>query len=806
MLRLRTLGRLELDGAPAPTARALLQGPKRLGLLAYLACAQPAGLKRRDTLLALFWPELDDSRARHALRNTLHSLRSTLGADLFSSAGAESVGIPDGMLSCDAAEFERALAEDRLEDAVALYEGDFLAGFFVPDSHEFEEWMEAERQRLRRAHHQALERLAEAAGERQDWTRAVEWWRQVAEAEPQNGRLTLRLMEAMVAGGDRAGALHQAQHHAEVLQREFDADPDPEVRELAERIRAGQLMPAGRPLPATPPVSKGESDDTVARRTDGQADSGRQSSVISAPASMPPAADIPVARRPTRRWPRALGAAAVLLLLGTVAWVSVLRLRQSDQVSSIAVLPLANLTGDSNKQYFVAGMHDALISELARIQSLTVLSRQSVLRYDGSDVPLPRVAQELGVDAIAEGAVFESGDSVRISVQLVRVHPEAHLLSASFTGPLDHALSLQGDVARAVASAVRAQLRPEVQARMERSRAVDPAAQAAYLSGLFHLERASYGEGIPRGEVVNNQQQAVADLERAVALDSTWAAAYGKLALAYHWMASSGGARNADTYYPKARAAALRALALDSTEAQAYASLGFVLYRYDWDWEGAERAIRRAIELEPNAHHWIYALYLSAAGRHDEAIAQYHMAEERDPLSDLLKAQVAHEYACAGRYEEAIAQVRQLHARARAATPAGLPGDSLWLLRANSSLFALAGMPDSAINAASRLLAATDTLTSGDNLAFAYAMAGRRDEALALFRRVRAIGTTENQAWRAPDIYAAMGDTARAVAAAEELLQRLGREVTHVRCWPVFTLLRGAPQVEALLEPIGFPK
>jgi DNA-binding SARP family transcriptional activator/TolB-like protein len=806
MLRLRTLGRLELDGAPAPTARALLQGPKRLGLLAYLACAQPAGLKRRDTLLALFWPELDDSRARHALRNTLHSLRSTLGADLFSSAGAEAVGIPDGMLTCDAAEFERALAEDRLEDAVALYEGDFLAGFFVPDSHEFEEWMEGERQRLRRAHHQALERLAEAAGERQDWTQAVEWWRQVAEVQPQNGRLTRRLMEAMVAGGDRAGALNQAQHHAEVLRQEFDADPDPEVRELAERIRAGEATSAGRSSPVPPAVSEGESNDVIARPTGGQADSNRQSSVIGAAVSMTPEAGVPVARRPAPRWARALGAAAALLLFGTVAWVSVLRFRQSDVVSSIAVLPLANLTGDPNKQYFVAGMHDALISELARIQSLTVLSRQSVLRYDGSDVPLSRVARELGVDAIAEGAVFESGDSVRISVQLVRVHPEAHLLSASFTGPLDHAMSLQGEVARAVAGAVRAQLRPEVQARMERSRALDPAAQEAYLSGLYHLERGSYGEVIPRSEMENHQQQAIADLERAVALDSAWAAAYGKLALAYHWAASSGGHADADTYYPKARAAALRAIALDSTEAQAYASLGFVLYRYDWDWAGAERAIRRAIELDPNSHHWIYALYLSAAGRHDEAIAQYHMAEERDPLSDLLKAQVASEYACAGRYEEAITQVRQLHARARVAAPAGLPGDSLWLLRANSSLFALAGMPDSAVNSAERLLAATDTLSSGDHLAFAYAMAGRRDEARALFERVRAMGTTDDQAWQAPEIYAAMGDTANAVAAAEGLFQRLGRDVTHVRCWPMFTILRGASQVEALLEPIGFPQ
>lgn len=795
MLRLRTLGRLELEGAPAPTARALLQAPKRLALLAYLASAQPAGLKRRDTLLALLWPELDDSRARHALRNTLHSLRSTLGADIISSAGAESVGIPDGMLSCDVAEFEQALAEDRLEDAVALYKGDFLAGFFVQESREFEEWVEGERQRLRHAHHVALERLAEAAGKLQDWTRAVEWWRRVARAEPENGRLTRRLMEAMAAAGDRAGALNQAQHHAEVLRQEFDADPDPEVSALAERIRVGELMSASLAAPAAPPVNEADSNDV----------STTQFPRI--PQSAPRESAAADERRPARRWPRSLGAAAVLLLFGTVAWVSALRFtRPSEEISSIAVLPLANLTGDTNKQYFVAGMHDALISELARIQSLTVLSRQSVLRYEGSDLPLPRVARELGVDAIAEGAVFESGDSVRISVQLVGVHPEQHLLSATFTGPLDHALSLQGEVARAVAGAVRAQLRPEVQARMEQSRAVDPAAQAAYLSGLYHLERASYAEGLPRSESVKYLQQATADLERAVALDSTWAAAYGKLALTYHWLASSGVPGNADAYYPRARAAALSALALDSTEAQAYASLGFVLYRYDWNWAGAEQAIRRAIQFDPNSHHWIYALYLSAAGRHDEAIAQFRMAEERDPLSDLLKAQLASEYACAGRYDEAIAQVRQLHTRARAAAPTGMPGDSLWLLQATASLFALAGVPDSAINAAERLVAATDTLTSGDDLAFAYAMAGRRDEALAVFRRVRAIDTTQDQAWRAPDIYAAMGDTARAVDATKQLFQRLGRDVTHVRCWPVFTILKGAPQVQELLEPVGFPR
>ena len=785
LIRLFGGASLERDGA-------ILSGPAaqrhRLALLSLLCVSHPRPMSR-DKLLGYLWPERDTAHARNLLKQAVHVLRKTLGEEAVVSAGDElRLGSPP--LECDLLSFGEAVAAGDWERASGIYSGPFLDGFFLSDAPEFERWVDQERERLGREWRQALATLAEQQLAAGDTDAARRSWQHLLADDPHDARATIALMETLERMGDRAGAIRQAQLHEILLERDFGAGPDGAVRAAADRIRSGD-----GPEDSTSPEPEAQGSGPV----------------TTAP---PPAHGEPVAtdiheqhqdvsRGATWRWKRTTGIVTALLLLGTLAWISTRALSdQRDAITRIAVLPLANLTGDPAQDYFVAGMHDALISELAQVKALTVFSRQSVLRYQDSDLPLPAVAGELGADAIVEGTVFKSGDSVRISVQVVQANPEKHLIAETFTGPLNRALALQGEVARAVAEAMRAHVSPAVRERLAHKRPVDPAAQDIYLSGLYHLERASYGQILPTSERLVEIQLAIANLEQAVTLDSTWATAYAKLALASHWLASYSEGE-AEEYFPRSKAAAQRALALDSTESQAWASLGFVRFLYEWDWVGAEKAIRRAIELEPNSHHWIYALYLRAAGRHDESIAEYLKAEARDPTSDALKAQVASEYACAGRYDEAIAQARALAARVVAAGEHGVLGDSTWLLSFMAGEYSLAGKHAEAIEAGKRLLGRTDTISGGPLLALALAMGGREEEARSLVARLEQ-KAPDGYNWQAA-VYAALGDTASAVDVARRVIKAQGRSITGVRCWMIFRILPDEPRLQELLEPLHFP-
>jgi len=298
-------------------------------------------------------------------------------------------------------------------------------------------------------------------------------------------------------------------------------------------------------------------------------------------------------------------------------------------------------------------------------------------------------------------------------------------------------------------------------------------------------------------------QTAIRYLEEAVALDSGWATAHARLALAYHWLASGYRGRFQDEFYPKSKAAALRALELDETEAQAHASLGFVLYSYDWDWAGAERSMRRALELDPNSHHSMHGLFLQAAGRHDEAIRHFHLAEERTPLAEVLKQQIAGAYACAGHHDEAIAQALELNARVARSGRHGMVGDSLWLLDFVARQLSTMGRHDEAI-ATSEELGRLHAESGESALALAFARAGRRDEARVLADRIEMRVVQAGGIWNPAHLYAALGDTERALDMVERAdLGRMG--LAHFRCSLTYQFLQHEPRMQAIMRPVGFP-
>lgn len=310
-------------------------------------------------------------------------------------------------------------------------------------------------------------------------------------------------------------------------------------------------------------------------------------------------------------------------------------------IRSIAVLPLANLSSDPEQQYFADGMTDALITDLAQIQALRVISRTSAMQYKATPKRLPEIASELKVEAVVEGSVLRWGDRVRITVQLIHAPTDRHLWARSYERELRDVLQLQGEVAQAIAGEIKVTLSPANQARR---RTVDPEAYQLYLQGQYHWYRANQ----------ESLQRAIQFFQKAIDKDPAYALAYTGLANCYSfWGVNYVPPREA---FPRAKAAAMKALELDDTLAEAYVSLGGIQLFYDWDWPGCRKSVERGLELNPNSlnAHVVYAYYLDLMGQQDGALAEITRAQELDPLALVIKVDIGIRHYIARRYDQAI--------------------------------------------------------------------------------------------------------------------------------------------------------
>jgi TolB-like protein/Flp pilus assembly protein TadD len=351
-------------------------------------------------------------------------------------------------------------------------------------------------------------------------------------------------------------------------------------------------------------------------------------------------------------------ATCLTVLAAAAVWMAggegLFRQPATGAIRSIAVLPLENLSGDPQEDYFADGMTEALITELGMTRALRVMSRSSVMPYKGRRTALEQVSRDLNVDAVVEGAVLREGSRVRVTAQLVRMQPKRQIWADRYEREMTSILALQADLARAIADEVYARTTKAEPALRAGARAVDPKAYEAYLRGRYQFNKAT-----PEG--LDSAREA---FEQSIRRDPSFAPAYAGLADAYAWSYRSPGPalQPPHALFPKAKAAALKALELDETLAEAHASLGYILEAYDWDWAGAERSYRRAIELNPSyatAHHW-YALYLAIPQRYEEAFAHIRRAEELDPLSRRVRNGKGWLYLWSGQFDRAIQQAQTM--------------------------------------------------------------------------------------------------------------------------------------------------
>jgi len=323
----------------------------------------------------------------------------------------------------------------------------------------------------------------------------------------------------------------------------------------------------------------------------------------------------------------------------------------STEIRSLAVLPLANLTGDSEQDHFVDGMHEALIGELAQVEALTVISRRSMLRYRDSEQSVAEIAQELNVDAIVEGSVSLAGDQVRITAQLIGVDPERHLWAEVYDGEMGDILTLQSQVAVAVAREIRVTLTPEEEARLAVPQTVEPEVYLLYLRG----------RRLCNTFVESDHLRGIAHLTEALARAPDYGAAHAGLAACYSRLAILGFLSPAEAF-PPAQAAASRALELDDSLGEAYATRGIMKLLVDWDARGAEQDLARALELEPNnlGIRMDYGFYLTTVGRFDEARRAYDRSVELDPFSPTTALWRAKASFLAREHDESIRQLEHI--------------------------------------------------------------------------------------------------------------------------------------------------
>ena len=374
---------------------------------------------------------------------------------------------------------------------------------------------------------------------------------------------------------------------------------------------------------------------------------------------------------------------------------------------TIAVLPLVNMSGDAGQDYFVAGMQEALITDLSKISALRVISRTSANVFRGADKTLPEIGRELAVANVIEGSVFRVNDQVRITVQLIDAATDQHVWAESYERNVADVLTLQRELARLIAGKIAAAITPDEARRLAGPRPVDPATYEAYLKGMFHLNQFT-AEGIRKG---------LAYLNEAVERDPSDPLAYAGLAQGYSLIGHGTGPREA---FPRAKTAVLKALELDPELPEAHAALAEIRLYYDWEWKGAEESFKRALELNPSLDfaHAHYAWLLQLTGRFDESLAEMREACRLGPLSPLWSSWLAWLYWDAGRIEEGLVEARKA---------VDLNPDYPWALHVLGGMLASEGKFDEAIALHQKVVTVLPSLKWG--LGQTYALAGRHDEA-----------------------------------------------------------------------------
>jgi len=496
-----------------------------------------------------------------------------------------------------------------------------------------------------------------------------------------------------------------------------------------------------------------------------------------------------LARRPGFRL--AVAGLAIVLVLAVLAtntglrrWISASL--GAGRISSVAVLPLRNVSGEPSQDYFADGMTEALTADLAQIAALKVISGTSAMQYKGTKKPLRQIAQELGVDAVLEGSVARVGNRVRVTSELINASSDTHIWAKTFERDLQDVLALQAEVAREVARQVEVELTAAERARLTQKRRIEPRAYEAYLLGRFFLDRGTE----------EDLKKALDQFTRALEIDKNYAAPYAGIA-SYYAVLPFYSALSPAEVFPKARDAARRSVELDPNLAEAHASLAYIHAYYEWDWTTAEQEFRRALQLRPNHAdvHFSYSRFLAAAGRRDEALAEIRRAQDLDPLSLSLKANIALLSYFHGQYDGALQELLELR-KLDPNAPIVHWGIGL--------VYEQKRMHPEAIASIQKATSLSASLNFASSLAHVHAVAGEAAEARTVLDKLRERSRRSYvPSYYSALIHAGLGETDSAFEWLERAYQERSTVLAYLRLDPRLAPLRSDPRFADLLRRTG---
>jgi len=459
------------------------------------------------------------------------------------------------------------------------------------------------------------------------------------------------------------------------------------------------------------------------------------------------------------------------------------------RIRSLAVLPLANLSDDPRQEYFADGMTDALIADVSTIGAVKVISRTSVMQYKGTKKPLPQIARELRVDAVIEGAVQRSSEQVRITVQLILAATDTHLWTGSYERDFRDVLTLQGEVARAVAREIQTALTPEESSRLVSARPVSSAAWEAYLKGQFHWYKLSPG----------HLDRALSYFQFALEEDPSYALAHVGVANVWLMRADAGFMLPSEAF-PKARAAVLKALELDGTLSEAHIALANVAALYDRDWSAAEREFRRAIELNPNSAdgHFMYADFLISMRRSEEWAVEMQRVLNLDPLNPFFQCFYGWQLVYLRQCDDAILQFREALAADSSFSSAHM---GLW-----GALYRK-GMREEALAEAAKFFAVLGDYDAEDALRRGYAEGGY---SRAMHFGAEMLATRSGRCHvpgvRIARLYAHAGENDQAMEWLQRAFEQRETPLMHLSVAWDWDPLRDDPRFRDLLRRLGLPE
>ena len=459
-------------------------------------------------------------------------------------------------------------------------------------------------------------------------------------------------------------------------------------------------------------------------------------------------------------------------------------------ITSLAVLPFTNMSGDPQQEYFVDSMTEALIAELAKIKSIKVISRTSAMHYKSSDKAIPEIARELGVDGLVEGSALKSGNEVRITAQLIRGATDEHLWAENYTETLENVLKVQAQVALAITSEIKAVVTPDERDRVNAARTVNAAAYELYAQARYFLSLRN-AEDFARAREL---------FERSLDVDPDFALGHAGLADLYFVQADYNLVPSAEGY-ALARKEAEKALALDPDLGEAYTVLAMLAMSQNWDWNEAERLRLKSLELSPNyatARHWS-ALFLSAARRREEAVAEIELAYQLDPVSPVIAASLAQFLSGADRIQESV----ELAERTADQHP-----NNWRVLLGLSSVYLRAGRYEDALAAAERMAAAEGNKSTADMYrAIAIIRLGRIDEARKLIEVTAANPDAADGVFvHIARAYTVLGEHDRAIEWLTKAVDTRDRFAWRMDVFSEFDAIRDDSRYKDLLRRMNFPE